>query len=389
MHTHVYRDWRQLPCLVGDLRPSRKDAEDDNFVLFIGHVDSWYQGAMDNGSANATMLEVGRILAMHRLALRRGVRLAFWSGHSHGRYSGSAWYADTFWLDLYDHCIAHVNIDSPGGNGATLLSETTTMAEVRALASNVVEAVTGQRLSGRRYGRTDDQSFWGHGIPALLADVSQQPMAGADPSIAAIYQSTTGLGWWWHTPEDTIDKLNPDFLKRDASIYVLLLYQLCTAEILPFDYLAVVKELQATITTLQAQCGDHFDLEPINTQVVALVEALEHFNARLAALKQSEDTDRRVVAVVNHCLMRLGRLLIPIDYTRAGKFDHDLALPTTGLPGLQPAARLESLEPGSDAYEFLRTRLGRERNRVVFAVREASHLVQETLTTLHIHGLAR
>jgi hypothetical protein len=44
--------------------------QDDRFVLFSGHVDSWHYGAMDNGTANATMLEVARLLAGRRDALR-------------------------------------------------------------------------------------------------------------------------------------------------------------------------------------------------------------------------------------------------------------------------------------------------------------------------------
>ena len=65
------------------------------FVLFSGHHDTWYYGVMDNGSANATMLEAARLMRRAPRALAAGLRICFWSGHSHGRYSGSAWYADT------------------------------------------------------------------------------------------------------------------------------------------------------------------------------------------------------------------------------------------------------------------------------------------------------
>ncbi|MDP9472528.1 MAG: M28 family peptidase, partial [Chloroflexota bacterium] len=94
--TEVFQGWKQLPLLIANLQPEAAGT----FVMLSGHVDSWYHGAMDNGTANATMIEVGRILARHRDELRRGVRLAFWSGHSHARYAGSAWYADNFWQEL-------------------------------------------------------------------------------------------------------------------------------------------------------------------------------------------------------------------------------------------------------------------------------------------------
>ena len=68
--------------------------EPDRFLLLGAHIDSWYEGVTDNGTANAVLLEVARILATRRGGLRRGVRFGWWSGHSQGRYAGSAWYAD-------------------------------------------------------------------------------------------------------------------------------------------------------------------------------------------------------------------------------------------------------------------------------------------------------
>src|SRR5690606_31051813 len=115
--TVVDTRWRKIPVLLADL-----DVEGRDHVMFSGHVDSWHYGAMDNGSANATMIEVARILANHRDELRRGVRFAFWSGHSQARYAGSTWFADAYWFDLRDRCVAHVNVDSTGGKGATDLT---------------------------------------------------------------------------------------------------------------------------------------------------------------------------------------------------------------------------------------------------------------------------
>ena len=85
MTTRVYRAWNQLPILVGELRPTRSGPDAETFVLLSGHVDSWYYGAIDNGTANAGMMEVAYVMARRRGALRRGLRVAFWSGHSHAR----------------------------------------------------------------------------------------------------------------------------------------------------------------------------------------------------------------------------------------------------------------------------------------------------------------
>src|SRR5437763_626252 len=175
--TQVSTRWTQIPTLIAQVH----GAEDpEKFVLFSGHVDSWHYGAMDNGSANATMLETLRTVLPYRQTLRRGLRLAFWSGHSHGRYAGSTWYADNFWEDLHDNCVAHINVDSVGGQNATVLSEAPAMAEMQPCAAQVIRALTGVEFSGTRFGRAGDQSFQGHGIPSLFMSLSEQPATRGD-----------------------------------------------------------------------------------------------------------------------------------------------------------------------------------------------------------------
>ena len=389
LRTAVYQGWRQLPCLTGELRPGHAAADADQFVMFSGHVDSWYYGAMDNGTANATMLEVSRLLAQHRDALRRGLRVAFWSGHSHARYAGSTWYADTFWHDLHDHCVAHVNVDSVGGTGATVLSEGNSMAQLRASASDAIEHVTGQQLSLRRYGRSGDQSFWGHGIPAMLMSLSEQPPENADPVLLALHHQISGgasaaggLGWWWHTPDDTVDKIDPAFLRRDATIYTLLLHRLCSVPILPLDYAPVVHDLKAVVAAIQAKAGDHCDLTPVTEELANLDGAVTRLQAAIASQETHQTADARRFVAINRCLQRIGHALIPIDYTASGQFDHDGAVPTRPLPALQAVTGLGAMDPESDAYHFLQTRFVRERNRVVLGLRDATAVIDATLTEL-------
>ena len=386
--TRVFQGWKDIPVLTGDLTPAPSGPGAHTFVMLSGHVDSWYYGAMDNGSANATQLEVARLLAERRSSLRRGLRVAFWSGHSHGRYAGSARYADHMWQDLHDNCVAHVNVDSVGGNGATVLTEGNSMAEVRSFASEVIEAVAGQRLSPRRFGRSGDQSFWGHGIPSLLMTLSEQPPEAADPVLAALFRQISGghgksggLGYWWHTPEDTIDKIDPALLRRDTVIYLLLTYRLCASAILPLDYSAAVEELRGVVADLQAKAGGHFDLTSVAERLAVLGSAVEKFRGRITELEKGSISDG-AAGVVNRCLMELGRTLIPVNYTRTGQFDQDLAVPTQPLPGLQGVAKLASTEQASDERQFLITRLMRERNRVVHGILSATRSVEAALSAL-------
>ena len=51
--------WRKTLILEAHLDAGAA-AQDDSFVMFSGHHDTWYYGVMDNGGANATMLEVSQ-----------------------------------------------------------------------------------------------------------------------------------------------------------------------------------------------------------------------------------------------------------------------------------------------------------------------------------------
>ncbi len=71
-------------------------------------------GIGDNAVGDAALLELARVFHKNRAELALGLKVAWWPGHSTGRYGGSTWYADNFGLDLARNCIAQVDIDSPG-----------------------------------------------------------------------------------------------------------------------------------------------------------------------------------------------------------------------------------------------------------------------------------
>jgi hypothetical protein len=365
----VATGWHTLPLLEANLAGI---AEPDTFVLFAGHIDSWHYGAMDNGSANATMLHLARLLAERRALLRRGLRICFWSGHSHGRYAGSAWYVDHHWEELRRNCAAYVNIDSVGGQGATLLSEGYCMAETFDLGRDVIRRYAGQVFAGARVGRAGDESLVGVGVPALLMTVSEQPeVAGATGAAAVIGGRSGGLGWWWHTPDDTLDKLDPELLARDARLYAATLFRLCAEPILPFNYAAAADELDELVLEYQQLLGGRFDLDlaRVRTQslcqeAAALHDALERLRARLAAGEPAPAN----LAAINAALMALGRAIIPLNYTAAGPFGHDSALAVPALPLLDAARQLAAVPVDSDAARFSAVALQRGLNQVVYGL---------------------
>ncbi len=351
LHAEVDTGWRKTPILVCDL--DLPAGAGGPFVLMSGHQDTWYFGVMDNGSANAGMLEVARLVAERRGQMRRGLRVCFWSGHSHGRYSGSAWYADTHWEELDRRCVAHVNVDSLGGTGATVLRNAAAMTELRHLAAEAVQAATGDAYRGKRKARNSDESFVGIGIPSMLGSISEQPHKHA--------QARNSLGWWWHTPEDLIDKVDEANLVRDTRVLLGVVWRLLSDRILPLDHGATAGALLAELEPL----GARFDVAPLVADATALRDAAAAVAARAAT---AEDA---AVTAVNAALMRASRALVPVDYSLGDRFTHAPALPLPAWAVLQPIRDLAATAPDTDEERYAAVDAARARNRLAFALREA------------------
>jgi len=371
MTTRVRTGWIPIPHLVGEL----KGRAEDRFLLVSGHVDSWHYGAMDNGTANATMLEVARLLAGRRDTLRRGIRFAFWSGHSHGRYAGSAWYADHAWRELHARCVAHLNVDSTGARGATDYSVLHATEDAAAFAESVVADVTGQQSRAKRFSRAGDQSFWGCGVPSAFMSLSGLPKQDTELSRAMErLVGSAGFPWWWHTKDDTVDKIDADVLVLDTRVYLASALRWLNAPVLPLDHSRAVRALVTEVEALQAAAGARFDLSVVLETARALVERLERVNAVTAARPSARGD------AINHGLMRLSRVLVPLAYTTGDRFTHDLALPIPPLAGLQRARELTTLDPHADAYKFAVASLVRERNRAQHALDTATSIADELLS---------
>ena len=121
--------WYRQPLPVVEIKGRE---EPEKFVLLHGHYDSWDVGVGDNATGDATLLEIARVLWAHRDQLRRSVRIAWWPGHSTGRYAGSTWFADRFAIDLDENCVAQINCDSPGCRWASEFKDISWMSETEA-----------------------------------------------------------------------------------------------------------------------------------------------------------------------------------------------------------------------------------------------------------------
>ena len=199
-------------------------------VLLTGHHDAWYQaGADDNATALAVMLEGARVLKDTKPT--RSVRIIAFDGEEEGLIGAQRYLAehagDQVAMMVNMDCVGYASHekgsqDAPAGlalrdTGDFLLAIANEPArnaatQVVRLASALPSPVymlglvapgDGYTPASGSFLRSDHGPFWAAGIPALfLTDTAD-------------FRNHN-----YHTPEDTPEKLDYDFLARAAALTV-------------------------------------------------------------------------------------------------------------------------------------------------------------------------
>ncbi|THE11858.1 M28 family peptidase [Bacillus timonensis] len=368
--TNLDNGW--YPCPLIDIFIEGTE-EPEKYVLLHGHLDSWTVGIGDNATGDAALLEIARILYKHRDKLKRSIRIAIWPGHSTGRYAGSTWFADQNGLDLDKNCIAQVNCDSPGCRWATSYENINWMSEVEAFCKQAIKDATGQEASGSRPRRSGDYSFNNIGITSfyklsstipdeLIKEKNYYPVGGCGGNIE------------WHTEDDLLYVADMDILKKDIRVYLTSVFRISNETIHPINFVKTADEIIATIKQYQEEASDHFRLDLALEQAIKLRLALLDFYDQLSEIKERQVTDP-VVKEANEKILKLGRVLIPVNYTRTGKFRHDPALEVPPLPDIEPAKSLKNLPVGSHRYNITLNHLLRGQNRLVWTLQQAQEII--------------
>ena len=333
----------------------------DEFVLLHGHIDAWDAGVGDNATGDATMAEIARVLHQNRAHLKRSVRIAWWPGHSTGRYAGSTWYADRFGVELDEGCVVQINCDSPGCRWATEYIDVSHTAETHAFASRVISDVAHKTMVGERAHQAGDYSFHNIGISShfmLLSTMS--PELRAEKGYYAV--GGCGANIEWHTEYDTMDIADKDILRTDIGIYLLSVWRHATATVLDLDWRATAAEFEETLARYATAAGGHADLSPARSAAQALRSGLERFYADVHA-------GRIAPRDANRAIRRLARHLIPVNFTREARFFHHPALTIPPLPDLASALDIAKMDDRTRG--FARTTLARGQNRFIASVHEA------------------
>src|SRR5215210_3754837 len=241
---NVENGWRPVQITIGEIK-----GQTDDFVVVGGHQDSWPgPQATDNAAGNACILELARVFNAHRGELRRGLVCGFWTGHETGTMVGSSWYVDRNWDRLREHAVAYLQIDQPACAGTSRWSAASNV-ELKRFHQAAERRVLGDRPTGwRRSVKTGDSSFFGLGVPMLAGQ-------GAYTEAELKATALANLGWWHHSIENTIDKLDFEYMRTHLQVYAAYLWELCTAVILPFEYVAVADHFIARLEELSRDAG--------------------------------------------------------------------------------------------------------------------------------------
>lgn len=342
LSTKTETGWKELRLLTATIPGPTEDAP---FVLAGGHLDAWYHGGTDNGGANVAMIEIARAFHRNRDKLERGLLVAWWPGHSNGRYAGSTWFVDNHYDELRRRAVAHVNFEGLGQIDAKRFSANAT-ASLNDMVQGLFRKETGDTVRVTPPGRNSDQSFNGVGLPLLQINHYRLPEDGGY--------------WWWHTPDDTRDKVSAEVLKVDADLYVDAIGQLLAEPLLPLDISATVERLGSILRERQETAGGKLDLSSAITRQEELLETVRRLEVNLETVETGAELDLGLVAV----LRPLHRVL----YTLLGPYHPDPAVDEGPLPGLNPVEMLAANDPTTDRHRFALTTLRRELPRILEAI---------------------
>jgi N-acetylated-alpha-linked acidic dipeptidase len=356
--TWMREGWMKCLLPVAEIR-GQQDPEE--FLLVHGHYDSWYEGIGDNATGDAALLELARVLWTMRERLKRSVRIAWWPGHSTGRYAGSTWYADSFADEIDEHCIAQLDIDSPGCADATAYEEVMWMAEADAVCRSSIQDALGLASQRVRPLRAGDYSFNQIGPTGLYMLLSNIP---AEERKRRGYYAVGGCGGniAWHTPDDLMPVADLEILRRDLCVYLTTIARIVNAPLHPFDYTEALKEMADAVAKYQDAAAGELDLSSVGLALASVSRALAAWRAAVDARVAATPDDHALRRQSNAALRRIARLLVPLNYAKGERFDHDPALKFGILPRLEPAASLASAPP--EMKRFAKVGLVREMNKV-------------------------
>ena len=198
--------------VIGEVRGRTRP---DEVVVIGGHLDSWDlgTGAIDDGAGIAITMGAGHLIAQLPRKQRpaRTIRVIAFANEEQGLYGGKA-YAEQHKADVVRH---QLMAESDFGAGRIYGFNTNAAPHARGAAAQIAQALAPL------------------GITAL-------EQGGPGPDLGPI--AAEGAAWAWlgqdgtdyfdlhHTPDDTLDKIDPAALAQNTAAYAVFAYLAASAD---------------------------------------------------------------------------------------------------------------------------------------------------------------
>ncbi|GAB2880841.1 M20/M25/M40 family metallo-hydrolase [Microbulbifer echini] len=189
--------------VIGEITGREKPEE----VMIIGaHLDSWDEGtgALDDGAGVAIVMETARLIAELPERPRRTLRVVLFGAEEIGLV-GAKQYVDAHLHEL-DNIVAVSESDF--GAGKVWRFDTRLPESKFDIADQMMQLLAPlgiERGNNTSYGGPDSSVFVARGVPAF-----------------GLYQDGTDYFDYHHTPNDTLDKVDPENLRQNVAAWVVM-----------------------------------------------------------------------------------------------------------------------------------------------------------------------
>jgi len=362
----------QLMCKIDPIKSEFKE-----IVVIGGHLDAWGGTATDNSAGNAIMIEIARVLSEKRKYLLRSVLMGFWDGHEIGEAAGSSWFVDNYWNELNEKGVVYLNIDSCGLKGASRFISYSS-PETWKFTEEVEKQVLGKASEKKLPLKFGDNSFIGIGIPYVFtfATYTEDELNRYGGAL---------FGWWYHSEEDTLDKVDRSILELHAQLYLEYAMKILTEPIIPLDFEPFVDILideTVQLNNIFSKLVDTSFLNELLNKIKILKSKISEFNKVISEIKA--DTKKSLqIEIINKTLLNLSRNLTYAFRSTVDRYSHDpygLRALTKPLPRIYLILdAMSKIKPETEEYYTLVTKKRKQLNVLYDALDNAFNSIDLAL----------
>jgi hypothetical protein len=192
------------------------------------------------------------------------------------------------------------------------------------------------------------------------------------------------LGWWHHSLENTLDKVDRARLELHLRLYARWIWDLLTAALLPFEYARMVGRLADRVGELAGRAVPEIELASVVERARELERLAARLDARVEAerLRLASGADEQTAERLSEAMLELSRVLVPITSTVAGPYGQDRyghSWQSEPIPALGGYAALAAGRPDSAEFQTGWVAAIRARNRLADTLDQAAAIVRRAL----------